>query len=85
MVPQLCTRTRADLSTRPVLTLVTPGAQGNQVRVVVVALLAAELLVVNLEIQPAAAVLTSPAIASEHLLSELFVQLGIKSQARLFG
>jgi len=41
--------------------------------------------VVNLKIRAAPATLASPAIAPYHLLSQLFVQLEIKSLARLFG
>ena len=67
---------------RPVLFFVTPGAQGDQVRVVIVALLAAELLVVDLQVLPGTADLASPAIATQYLFSELFVQLGIKPQTR---
>jgi hypothetical protein len=45
-----------------VLTFVTAGAQGNQVRVVIVALLAAEPLVVDLQVLPGATDLALPAI-----------------------
>ena len=54
---------------------------GNQVRVVVVALLAAELLVVDLQVLSGTADLTLPAISLEHLLPKLLVQLGIQPQS----
>ena len=60
-------------------------AQSDEVSVRVFATLATEFLVVNFQVHRAAAVLTSPAIPPQHLLSESFVGLGIKSQARLFG
>ena len=67
------------------LTFVTAGAQGNQVRVVIVALLAAELLVVELQALPGTTDLALPAIATQYLLSEVFVELGIKLQTRSLG
>ena len=70
---------------RPVQGLMTGGAQGNQVRVVVVALLAAELFVVDVQILSGATDLASPAIATQHLFSQLIVQLGIKPHARALG
>ena len=51
----------------------------------IIALLAAQLLVVDLELAPGAAHLTLPAIAMQHLFSQLIVQLGIKPQARALG
>jgi hypothetical protein len=77
--PKLARETRADLLTRPVLAFVT-GAQGNQVRVVIVALLAAELLVVDLQVLSGTADLTLPAIAAQDLLPELVVWPGVKPQ-----
>ena len=67
------------------LPFVTAGAQGDQVRVVIVALLASELLVVDLQVLPGATDLALPAIATQYLFSEVFVELGIKLQARSFG
>jgi hypothetical protein len=63
---------------------VTPGTQGNQVRVVIVALLAAELLVVDLQVLPGATDLALPAIATQYLFSEVFVEVGTKPDARPF-
>ena len=60
------------------------GTQRNQVLFGIITALATKLLVVNLQIQSAAATLTPPAITPQHLLPESFVQLGIKSQAWLF-
>ena len=62
----------------------TAGAQSNQVRVVIVALLAAELLVVDLQASLGATDLALPAIAAQ-LFLQLFVELGIKLQARVLG
>jgi hypothetical protein len=45
------------------------SAKGNQVRVVIVALLTAQLFVMNLQVLPRTTDLTSPAIAAENLLS----------------
>jgi hypothetical protein len=80
-----CARNRAGCSTRPMLPFVTAGAQGNQVRVVIVAPLAAELLVMDLQVLPGTTNLASPAVAAKHLLSQLFVRFGIKPQTRSFG
>lgn len=60
------------------------GAEGNKVLFGVVAGVAAEFLMMNFEIGYGAARLASPAIAVQHLVAELFVQLGIKPQARTF-
>jgi len=51
---------------------------GNQVRVVVLALLAAKLLVVDLQVLSGAADLTPPPISLEYLLPKLLVQLRIQ-------
>jgi hypothetical protein len=51
----------------------TSGTQGNQVLFGVIPALAAKFFVVNLQIQPAAAVLASPTITPQYLLSESFV------------
>ena len=44
--------------------------------------MAAEFLVVNLEIRHCAAQLASPTVAAQYLVAELFVQGGVKPQAR---
>jgi hypothetical protein len=49
------------------------GAQGDQIRVLVVALLTAQLFVMNLKVPSSTANLTSPAIAPQYLLSQLAV------------
>jgi hypothetical protein len=66
------------------LPVVTADAQGNQVRVVIVPPLAAELLVMDLQVLSGTTDLASPTIAAQHLFSELFVELGIKAQPGLF-
>jgi hypothetical protein len=48
-----------------------PGVQGNQVRVVIIALLAAQLLVVDLQVLSGTTDLASPAIAAQNLFSHL--------------
>ena len=68
-----------------VLTLMTVSAQGNQVQIVVVALLAAQFLVVDLQVLPGTTDLASPAIAPQYLFSQLVVRFGIKPQARSLG
>jgi hypothetical protein len=60
------------------------SAKGNQVRVFIIALLAAQLLVVDLEISRRTADLASPAITSQYLFSEPVVGCGIKPQAVSF-
>jgi len=61
------------------------GAQRDQVRFEIVTTLTAKLFVVHLEVRSAPATLASPTITPQHLLSELFVQPGIKSLSWLFG
>ena len=61
------------------------GAQGNQVQIVIRALLAAQLLVVDLQVLSGTTDLASPAIAPQYLFSELVVWFGIKPQARSLG
>jgi hypothetical protein len=61
------------------------AAQGNQVQFVIRTLLAAKLLVVDLQVLSGAADLALPAIAAQYLFTEFFVKLGIKAQTRLFG
>ena len=65
------------LSTRPVLTFVTVGAQGNQIQIVIRTLLAAQLLVVDPQVLPGTRELALPAVAAQHLFSELF-EFGIR-------
>jgi hypothetical protein len=60
-------------------------AQGNQIRIVIRALLAAQLFVMDLQILFGAADLASPAIATQDSISQLIVQLGIKPHARALG
>jgi hypothetical protein len=47
---------------RPVQAFVAGGTQGNQILLRIISALAAELLVVNLQIQPASATLAPPAV-----------------------
>ena len=61
------------------------GAQGDQVRIVIRALLAAQLLVMDLQVLSGTTDLALPAIAAQYLFSELFVELGMKSLARALG
>ena len=61
------------------------GAQGNQVRIVIRALLAAQLLVVDLQVLSGTTDLASPAIAPQYLFSQLVIRFGIKPQARSLG
>ncbi len=58
-------------------------AYGNQVLLGVVAGVAAELFVMEFESGHCAAKLTSPGIPPKYFVAELFVQFGIKPQARL--
>jgi hypothetical protein len=60
-------------------------AQGNQIQIVISALLAAQLLVVDMQVLSGTTDLASPTIAAQYLLSELFVELGVKPQARSLG
>jgi hypothetical protein len=61
------------------------SAKDNQVRVVIVALLAAQLFVMDLEISPRTADLASPAVTAQYLFSELFITLGTEPHARSSG
>jgi hypothetical protein len=65
--------------------LMAVSANGNQVRVVIVALLAAQLFVMDLEISPRTADLASPAVTARYVFSELFITLGIEPQVRPSG
>ena len=58
------------------------GAQGNQVQIVIRALLAAQPLVMDLQVLSGTTDLALPAIAPQYLFPELVVLLGIKAQAR---
>jgi hypothetical protein len=62
---------------------VAPATQRNQVLLRIITGLAAKFLVMNLQIGHRAAGLASPSIATEYLVAELFVWLGIEPQARL--
>ncbi len=70
---------------RPVESFMAAGAQGDQVRIVIRALLAAQLLVMDLQVLSGTTDLALPAIAAQYLFSELFVELGIKPLEGLFG
>ena len=59
--------------------------QGNQVLLGIISALATKFFVVNLEVRPGPARLTSPTVAAQHLLPESFIQLEIEPQAWLFG
>ncbi|MGA8736328.1 MAG: hypothetical protein WB558_20585 [Terriglobales bacterium] len=50
----------------------------DQVLLRILAAVTAKLLVVDFEVGPCAAQLTSPAIATEHLIAQLFVPHGIE-------
>ena len=63
---------------------VASGTKGNQVLIGIVARLATKFLVVNFKVRHRAARLASPAIAAQHLVAQLFVQLGIKPQGTKF-
>jgi hypothetical protein len=64
---------------------VAAGAQGDEVRLVVVALLAPQLLVVHLETSPGTTELASRGIALQYLFSQVVVRFGIKTQVRPLG
>ena len=68
-----------------VLIFVTSSAERNQIQFVIGALLAAQLLVVDLQAFSGTTDLASPAITTQDLLSEPFVGFGIKPQARSLG
>ena len=67
------------------LIFVTDSAECNQIQFVIGTLLAAQLLVVDLQVLSRAADLASPAVPTQDLLSQLFVRLGIESEARFLG
>jgi hypothetical protein len=58
--------------------------KGNQVPLTIITGTTAKLLVVNLKTRRGATYLTSPAIAAQHLVAELFVRCGIKLQTGAF-
>jgi hypothetical protein len=55
----------------------------NQIQVVIIALLAAQLLVMDLKVLSGTADLAFPAIALQHLFPQLVIRLAIKPEARL--
>ena len=57
----------------------------NQVFLGIIAALATEFLVVDLQILSGTTDLASPAIASQYFISELFVEFGLKAQAWSLG
>ena len=57
------------------------GTQGYQIQIVIVALLAAKLFVMDLKVLSGATDLACPAIAPQYLFSELVVRFGIEPQA----
>jgi hypothetical protein len=57
------------------------GTERNQVQIVVVALLAAKLLVVDLKVLSRATDLALPSVAAQYLSSQRVVRFGIKPQA----
>ena len=62
------------------------GAQRDQIQVVIIALLTAQLLVMDVKVfVRGAADLAFPAIALQHLFSQLVVRSAIKPEARLLG
>jgi hypothetical protein len=60
-----------------VQSFMTVSTQGDEVQIVVVALLAPRLLVVDMQISPGTTNLASPVIAPQYLFSQLTVELGI--------
>ena len=62
-----------------------PGTQGNQIQFIIGAVLAAQLLVVDLQVLSGTTDLALPTISPQYLVSELFVGLGIEPQARSLG
>lgn len=67
------------------LLFVTVSAQGDEVQIVVIALLAPQVLVMDLQDLPGTTDLASPAIAAQYLFSQLVIRFGIKPQARPLG
>jgi hypothetical protein len=61
------------------------SAESDQVRIVIIALLAAQLLVVHVQILPGTTELASPAITPQYLFSQLVVWFGVKPRARPLG
>ena len=60
------------------------SAECNQILLRVVARVAPKLAVVDLKVGHRPAQLASPTIATEHLIAQLFIQLGIEPQACVF-
>jgi hypothetical protein len=61
------------------------STKGNQVFFGIDTAMAAKFPVVNLQVRPGPTTLASPSVTPQHLLAKSFVQLGLKSRARLFG
>jgi len=61
------------------------SAKGIQVQIVIVSLPDAQLLVVDLQVLSGTTDLAFPAIPTQYLFSEVFVELGIKLQTRSLG
>jgi hypothetical protein len=66
------------------LTRVASSTKRNKITCGIVARVASEFLVMNFQVGHDSACLAFPAIAAQHLVAELFIHLGIKSQARPF-
>ena len=61
------------------------SAKGIQVQIVIASLPAAQLLVVDLQVLSGTTDLAFPAIPTQYLFPEVFVELGIKLQTRSLG
>ncbi len=61
------------------------STESDQIRIVVVALSAPQLLVMDVQILPGATELASRAIAAQYLFSELVVRFGTEPQTRPLG
>jgi hypothetical protein len=61
------------------------GTQRNQIRVVIIALLAAQLLVMDVKVLSGTANLAFPAIALQYLFSQLVIRFAIHHEARFLG
>jgi len=65
--------------------LMAVSAKGIQVQIVIASLPAAQLLVVDLQVLSGTTDLAFPAIPTQYLFPEVFVELGIKLQTRSLG
>jgi hypothetical protein len=63
---------------------VTFSAQGNQVLLGIVATATPKFFVMNLKVGHGVARLTSPTVATQHLVAEIVILLGIELQACVF-